>query len=83
MEEVVKRIFRPFYVGALIVVGIGLFGSSPLSHSQADIWNKISTATVNESVIVGHKLFQSDALPSGTSSSPANRQAATVVGKGQ
>ncbi len=52
-----NRKFRAFYIGALIVVGIGLVGSSFVPRLHADNWSKMTIVTVNEPIIAGNKVL--------------------------
>jgi LPXTG-motif cell wall-anchored protein len=53
-----KNSLRPFYIGALAVVGLGLIGTSFVPRAKADEWNKMTIVTVNEPIIAGNKVLQ-------------------------
>jgi hypothetical protein len=53
-----KRKFRPFYIGALAVTGVGLLGTVLVPKVHADAWDKRTIVTVNEPVIAGNKVLQ-------------------------
>ncbi len=53
-----KNKFRPFYIGALAIVGVALLGSSLVPHARADAWDKETIVTVHEPIIAGNKVLQ-------------------------
>ena len=52
-----SRKLRPFYIGALAVLGVGLLGSSLMPQAHADAWDKKTIVTVNEPIIAGNKVL--------------------------
>jgi LPXTG-motif cell wall-anchored protein len=56
-----KNSLRPFYIGGLAVIGLGLVGTSFVPRAKADAWDKMTVVTVNEPIIAGNKV-----LPAGT-----------------
>jgi LPXTG-motif cell wall-anchored protein len=53
-----KNKFRPFYIGALAIVGVALLGSSFVPRAHADAWDKETIVTVHEPIIAGNKVLQ-------------------------
>ncbi|HMF76680.1 MAG TPA: hypothetical protein VK604_13555 [Bryobacteraceae bacterium] len=51
------RKFRPFYVGALAVTGLGLLGSTFVPKAHADAWDKMTVVTIHEPLIAGNKVL--------------------------
>ena len=49
--------FRPFYLGALFVAGVGLLGTSVVPKAHADAWDKMTIVKINEPVIAGYKVL--------------------------
>lgn len=52
-----KGKFRVFYIGALMVIGVGLLATSFVPKAHGDAWNKMTIVTVNQPIIAGNKVL--------------------------
>jgi hypothetical protein len=52
-----KGKFRVFYIGALMVTGVGLLATSFVPKAHGDAWNKMTIVTVNQPIIAGDKVL--------------------------
>jgi membrane anchored protein len=78
-----NRNFRSFYIGALIVIGIGLLGSSFVPKAHADAWNKMTIVTVNERIIAGNKVLDPGTYVWKLLDSPSDRHIVQIFDKDQ
>ena len=77
------RMFRPFYVGTIAVVGVAVIGSSFVPKVKADTWNKMSIVTVNEPVIAGNKVLDPGTYVWKLMDSQSNRHIVQIFDKDQ
>jgi hypothetical protein len=75
--------FRSFYIGALVVTGIGLVGSSFVPRAHADAWNKMTIVTVNEPIIAGNKVLDPGTYVWKLLDSQSNRHIVQIFDKDQ
>jgi hypothetical protein len=78
-----NRKFRPFYVGALAVTGLGLLGSSLVPRAHADAWDKRTVVTINEPVIAGNKVLSAGTYVWKLLNSPSDRHIVQIFDKDQ
>jgi LPXTG-motif cell wall-anchored protein len=83
LEEDVNRNFRSFYIGALLVTGIGLVGTSFIPRAHADAWNKMTIVTVNEPIIAGNKVLNPGTYVWKLLDSPSDRHIVQIFDKDQ
>jgi hypothetical protein len=79
----VNRNFRSFYIGALLVTGIGLVGTSFIPRAHADAWNKMTIVTVNEPIIAGNKVLSPGTYVWKLLDSPSDRHVVQIFDKDQ
>src|ERR1700733_5533137 len=78
-----NRKFRPFYVGALAVAGLGLLGSAFVPKAHADAWDKKTVVTINEPVIAGNKVLNPGTYVWKLLNSPSDRHIVQIFDQEQ
>ena len=78
-----SRKLRPFYIGALAIIGVGLMGTAFLPKAHADAWDKMTIVTVNEPVIAGNKVLDPGTYVWKLLNSPSNRHIVQIYDKDQ
>lgn len=78
-----NRKFRPFYIGALAVAGLGLLGTSLVPKAHADAWDKKTVVTINEPVIAGNKVLNPGTYVWKLLNSPSDRHIVQIFDKDQ
>jgi LPXTG-motif cell wall-anchored protein len=79
----VNRKLRCFYIGALVVTGVGLLGMSFVPKAHADAWDKKTIVTVNEPIIAGNKVLDPGTYVWKLLDSPSNRHIVQIFDKDQ
>lgn len=77
------RRFRPFYIGALAITGLGLLGSLFVPKAHADAWDKMTVVTINEPVIAGNKVLNPGTYVWKLLDSQSNRHIVQIFDKDQ
>jgi LPXTG-motif cell wall-anchored protein len=78
-----NRKFRPFYIGALAVAGLGLLGTSLVPKAHADAWDKKTVVNINEPVIAGNKVLNPGTYVWKLLDSPSDRHIVQIFDKDQ
>jgi hypothetical protein len=78
-----NRKFRPFYIGALAVAGLGLLGTSLVPKAHADAWDKKTVVTINEPVIAGNKVLNPGTYVWKLLNSPSDRHIVQIFDQDQ
>jgi pyruvate/2-oxoglutarate dehydrogenase complex dihydrolipoamide acyltransferase (E2) component len=75
--------FRSFYIGALAVAGVGLFGAAFIPKAHADAWDKMTIVTVNQPIIAGNKVLDPGTYVWKLLDSPSDRHVVQIFDKNQ
>jgi hypothetical protein len=78
-----NRKFRPFYIGALAVAGLGLLGTSFVPKAHADAWDKKTVVTINDPVIAGNKVLNPGTYVWKLLNSPSDRHVVQIFDQDQ
>ncbi len=77
------RRFRPFYIGALAITGLGLLGSWFVPKAHADAWDKMTVVNITEPVIAGNKVLNPGTYVWKLLDSQSNRHIVQIFDKDQ
>jgi hypothetical protein len=78
-----NRQVRSFYVIALAIVGVGLFGSAFIPRAHAGAWEKLTTANANEPLIAINKVLDPSTYVWKLLNSPSNRHIVQIYDRDQ